>query len=302
MMLENCCYGEYELLQLNMARQGVLGSIFHAEAAYIHDCRSLEFDQAREQNDWRLRRRLERMGNQYPTHGLGPVAMAMNINHGDRFDYLSSFESRSAALGEFAAAKYPRDSWHNRLVYRAGDMNTTMIRTVNGNTIMLQYNTASPRPYTRINMLSGTKGMAMSYPKFYVAFEKSVGDTGAEAYFSDEKAQQVREKYRHPLWKAAGEVAKKVGGHGGMDFIMDLRWAYCLQNGLPLDMDVYDLASWTSIYQLSEVSVKNRSRTVDIPDFTRGGWQTAKPVEIGGIDLGKMGLAEMRVGSYQEGA
>jgi hypothetical protein len=151
-------------------------------------------------------------------------------------------------------------------------------------------------------MLTGTKGMSMSYPKFYVAFEKSVGDTGAEAYFSDEKAQQVREKYRHPLWKAAGEVAKKVGGHGGMDFIMDLRWAYCLQNGLPLDMDVYDLASWTSIYQLSEVSVKNRSRTVDIPDFTRGGWKTAKPVEIGGIDLGKMGLAEMRVGSYQAGA
>ena len=290
MMLENCCYGENELFQLNLVRQGVLGEIIHCEAAYIHDCRALEFRNVDDPNDWRLRRRLDRMGNQYPTHGLGPVAMAMNINHGDRFDYLASFESRPAALYEYTREKFPKDGWQNRLVYRAGDMNVTNIRTVNGNTIMLQYNTVSPRPYSRINMVTGTKGISMSYPKPYVAFEKTPGDNGAHSYFDDARTEQVRQQYRHPLWKAAGEVAAKVGGHGGMDFLMDLRWAYCLQNGLPLDMDVYDLASWTSIYQLSEVSVKNRSRTVDIPDFTRGGWRTAKPVDIGGIDLARMGL------------
>ena len=100
----------------------------------------------------------------------------------------------------------------------------------------------------------------------------------------------MREKYKHPLWKAAGEIAKKVGGHGGMDFLMDLRWAYCLQNGLPLDMDVYDLAAWCSICELSERSVKNRSGSVDVPDFTRGGWRTAKPLGIVTVDVEKMGV------------
>ena len=295
MMLENCCYGEYELLQLNLVRQGLLGDIVHAEAGYIHDCREYKFKQASEHNAWRLRRALEHKGNQYPTHGLGPVALAMNINRGDRFDYLTAIESRPAALGEFAKAKFPADSWQNKLKYSAGDMSITNIRTVNGATITLQYDVVSPRPYSRINMLSGTKGISMSYPRFNVAFEKQVGDNGAHRYFDDAKAAEIREAYRHPLWKEAGKVAARLGGHGGMDFIMDLRWAYCLQNGLPLDMDVYDLAAWSSIFQLSEMSVNGRSKVIDVPDFTRGGWRTACAADIGGVDLKKMGLDETKI-------
>lgn len=290
MMLENCCYGEYELLQLNLVRQGILGDIIHAEAGYVHDCRQYKFKQAAEHNAWRLRRALEHRGNQYPTHGLGPIALAMNINRGDRFDYLTAIESRPAALSEYTKAKFAADSWQNKLKYSAGDMSITNIRTVNGSTITLQYDVVSPRPYSRINLLSGTKGISMSYPRFNIAFEKQVGDNGAHKYFDDAKAEEVRKAYKHPLWKVAGDVAARLGGHGGMDFIMDLRWAYCLQNGLPLDMDVYDLASWSSIFQLSEASVNNRSKVIDIPDFTRGGWKTAHAAEIGGVDLKKMGL------------
>jgi hypothetical protein len=94
----------------------------------------------------------------------------------------------------------------------------------------------------------------------------------------------------HPLWKKVGEIAKKVGGHGGMDFIMDLRWAYCMQNGLPLDMDVYDLASWCSICELSERSVRNRSRTLDVPDFTRGAWRKKEPLPDFDVDPVRFGL------------
>ena len=293
MMLENCCYGETELLSWNLCRQGILGDIVHAEAGYIHDCRSLVFS-----SEWRMKRRLQRRGNQYPTHGLGPVAQCMNINCGDRFDYLISVESRAASLGAYARAKYPAGSWQAGLPYEdgAGDMNTTVVRTAKGNTIMLQYATTQARPYSRIDMLCGTKGIFWGQPtrhdKFRVAFEETIGDKKAEKMLDEKAAEAVGEKYRHPLWKDAGAVAAKVGGHGGMDFLMDLRWAYCLQNGLPLDMDVYDLASWSCIYELSEKSVRSRSQVVDIPDFTRGGWQTAKPKFIGGIDLSKMGFKE----------
>ena len=98
----------------------------------------------------------------------------------------------------------------------------------------------------------------------------------------------MRAQYKHPFWKVAGEVAKKVGGHGGMDFIMDLRWSYCLQNGLPLDTDVYDLAAWSAMCELTERSVDSNSRPVDCPDFTRGAWKTAKPFTIDSIDLAKL--------------
>ena len=128
----------------------------------------------------------------------------------------------------------------------------------------------------------------MSYPEFRVALEEKTGDGKAHKYMDPEATEAVRAKYRHPFWKVAGEVAKKVGGHGGMDFIMDLRWSYCLQNGLPLDTDVYDLAAWSAMVELTEKSVDSGSRPIDCPDFTRGAWRTAKPFTVEEIDLAKL--------------
>ena len=298
MMLENCCYGETELLFLNLCRMGKIGDLVHGEAAYIHDLREMCYTDPNianpywegngYENFWRLRRDSAHRGNQYPTHGLGPVCQYMNINRGDRMEYLVSLESRQANFEAYARANFPADSWKakNRVVM--GDMNTTLVRTALGRSIMIQHDVSSPRPYSRLNTITGTKGILADYP-FRIGWEEKSG-AGVHKFFPDEKAKEMREKFAHPYARTAMEIARKVGGHGGIDFMMDLRWAYCLQNGLPLDMDVYDLASWSTINELSERSVLNRSSSVDIPDFTRGGWKTAKPLGIVDVDLTKMDM------------
>ena len=294
MQLENCCYGNVEMLSLNLVRNGVLGEILHGEGAYIHDLRSLNYlDPARGgyQGYWRLKWNEKHYGNPYPTHGLVPLMQAMNVNRGDRFEYLSCYATKQVGMDLYAKNKFGADSWQGKLAPKRGDMSTTLIRTVNGKTIMVQHDVTSPRPYSRINLLSGTKGTLNDYP-FRIAFEEKNG-AGAHGWFNAEKTKEVREKYCHPLWKSAGELAKKMGGHGGMDFLMDLRLCYCLQNGLPLDMDVYDLAASCAVCELSERSVLNRGNTVDVPDFTRGGWKTAKPLGIVEIDLSKSGLKDV---------
>ena len=303
MQLENACYGEAEMLALNMCRQGMLGDLVHAECAYIHDLRVGNYmDQGLDDGKgywkhWRLRWNQAHKGNQYTTHGLGPICQCLNVNRGDRFDYLVSLESRQANFTSYAKAKFP-DTWKAREGVEMGDMNSTLIRTVNGCSILLQHDVSSPRPYTRINLLTGTKGVFWGMPwrpsPIRMAFEDAPG-AGAHNFLDDAKTDEMRDRYRHPLWKTAGAIAKKVGGHGGMDFLMDLRWAYCLQNGLPLDMDVYDLASWCCIAELSERSVRNRSASMDVPDFTRGGWRTAKPLGIVDINLAKLDFDASKV-------
>ncbi len=286
MQLENCCYGEIEMLAFNICHLGLLGELKHGEGAYIHDLRS--YNLTGYYNNWRLRWNIPHKGNQYPTHGLGPICQYMDINRGDRFDYLVSLESQPTGFATLARETIKNaDDWRRKADIQMGDMNTTLIKTVKGRSIMVQHDVASPRPYSRINLISGTKGMLCDYP-YRLAVE---GKPGAGAHgFDDKLAAEWREKYKHPLWKRAGEIAKKVGGHGGMDFLMDLRWAFCLQNGLPLDMNVYDLASWCSLCELTEKSVRNRSNSVDVPDFTRGGWKTTKPLGLVDVDLSKMGL------------
>ena len=286
MQLENCCYGEIEMLAFNICHLGLLGELTHAECAYIHDLRWLNVNDY--YKNWRLRWNIEHKGNQYPTHGLGPVCQYMDVNRGDRLDYLVSLESQSAALQAFTqeTLKNPED-WRRKAKIQMGDMNTTLIKTVKGRSIMVQHDVSTPRPYSRINLIGGTKGILCDYP-YRVAVETK---TGAGAHgFNHALAAEWRSKHAHPLWKRAGEIAQKVGGHGGMDFLMDLRWAYCLQNGLPLDMNVYDLATTCSICELSEKSVRNRSCSVDIPDFTRGGWKTTAPLGLVDVNLEKMGL------------
>ena len=304
MQLENCCYGECEMFALNLCRQGILGELVHGEGAYIHDLRTLCYMPPAKggyYNDWRLKWNMEHKGNQYPTHGLGPICQYMNINRGDRFEYLVSLESNQFNYEAYGLAAHGAGDWRRTAKVSMGDMNTTLVRTALGRSIMIQHDVSSPRPYSRINKITGTKGtftggvfaepekMALSEWPARMGWEDKPG-AGVHSYFSAKKSAEMREKYMHPLWKAAGEIAKKVGGHGGMDFLMDLRWAYCLQNGLPLDMDVYDLAAWCSICELSERSVKNRSGSVDVPDFTRGGWRTAKPLGIVTVDVEKMGV------------
>jgi hypothetical protein len=213
--------------------------------------------------------------------------MYMDMNRGDCMESIVSMSSLSAAHGEFAKAKYKPEDWQNRLNWLTGDMNTSIIKTAKGRTIMMQVDMSTPRPYSRINLNQGTKGCFYDYPP-RLALTKTPGEHAS--WLSDKQFAEIREKYKHPLWKNTGKVAKAYGGHGGMDFIMDLRWIYCMQNGLPLDMDVYDLAAWSAIVPCSAQSDKKGGARVDLPDFTRGGWKTAKPITIGDVDLIKMGF------------
>jgi predicted dehydrogenase len=276
MMLENCCYDFFELATLNMARNGVFGEIMHAECGYIHDLRSLKFDEKTGYyNMWRLKYSMNHNGNLYPTHGLGPVAQIMGINRGDRMEYLTSTSTNQVGMSLYAKNKFGENSPEYKQAYELGDMNTTIVRTVNGKTIMIQHDTTSPRPYSRIHMISGTGGMAQKYPVEQIALEPA-----AHEWLAEEEYNKLLAKYEHPLVKKIGEMAKEVGGHGGMDYIMDWRLIYCLRNGLPLDESVYDAAAWSSIIELSEFSVKNKSQMVEVPDFTRGLWAKTKPLGI----------------------
>lgn len=294
MQLENCCYGDVEMLTLNLVRQGKLGELVHGEGAYIHDLRELNYlDPAKGgyQDYWRLRWNAVHYGNPYPTHGLLPIMQAMDINRGDRFDYLTCVSSNQIGMDAYARVKFGEDSWEAKLHPRCGDMSTTLIRTVKGRTIMVQHDVTSARPYSRINLLSGTQGCLNDYP-FRIALADKPGE-GAHQWFDAAQTEKIYREYQHPLWKVAGALAQKMGGHGGMDFLMDLRLCYCLQNGLPLDMDVYDLAASCSICELSERSALNRGASQDVPDFTRGGWKTAKPLGIETVDLEKLGIRDV---------
>ncbi len=278
MLLENCCYDFFELATLNMAQQGLLGEIVHVEGAYIHDLRAGFFgreDNVDEEKDyvrnWRLEHNAIHDGNPYPTHGLGPIAQALDINRGDKMDVLVSLSSNQVGLTEYAKNKYGEDSPEAQREYKLGDMNNTLIKTHNGKSILVQHDVTSPRPYNRKHCLSGTKGYIEKYPNEYIALEPN-----AHSFLSEEEFDAVMAEYEHPLSKEIGEVARKIGGHGGMDYIMDYRLIYCLNNGLPLDINVYDSALWSAIAPLSELSVENGSAPVAIPDFTRGAWDKEK--------------------------
>ena len=300
MQLENCCYGESELLAYNLCHLGLLGEITHGEGAYIHDLRTYNYgkwNDARPGGNaywdyWRLRHNAAHGGNQYPTHGLGPICMDMDINRGDRFDFVVSVESKQAGFEELGArytGSSKDDQWRRSLKVKMADMNTSIIRTVNGRTIMVQHNVGTARPYSRINLIQGTHGVLADYP-LRIAIEESLGK-GAHGY-DPKKTEEIRQKYKHPIWKQSNEVKKvlgSVGGHGGMDTFMVLRLSYCLQMGLPLDMNVYDLASWCCLCELTEKSADNRGRSMDIPDFTCGAWKKQKPFGFEAIDFSKLG-------------
>ena len=278
MMMENVCYGRDELMVLNMVRQGVFGDLLHGEAAYIHELRWQMKEIDSKTGSWRTAYHAKYNGNLYPTHGLGPVAQYMNINRGDRFDYLTSVSSPSLGRAAYAKREFPADHQRNQLKYICGDMNTSLIKTVKGRSIMVQHDTTTPRPYSRHNLIQGTNGVFAGFPN-RIALENG----GSQSYHEwDENMDAWYGKYDHPLWTRMGTEAEENGGHGGMDFLMCWRMIYCLRNGEALDQDVYDGAAWSAVLPLSVASVGDRGNSKDFPDFTRGVWQTAKPLGIVG--------------------
>nr|WP_329905542.1 Gfo/Idh/MocA family oxidoreductase [Porphyromonas pogonae] len=278
MMLENCCYDFFELATLNMAQQGLFGEVIHGEGAYIHNLTDYNFGEEFKggyHNNWRRSFNEEHTGNPYPTHGLGPICQIMNIHRGDKMNYLVSMSTDQFGMTKAAIEKKGKDSHEAGEDYNMGDMNTTLIRTEKGHTIMIQHDVTSPRPYNRIHLVSGTKGFAQKYPVQQIALEPDFHKA-----LPEKEMQEMLKKYEHPFVKEIGEKAKKVGGHGGMDFIMDYRLIHCLRHGLPLDQDVYDAAEWSCLVELTEKSVKNNSAPVEIPDFTRGAWDKLKKLQF----------------------
>ncbi len=270
-MMENCNYDRMELMVLHLVRRGLLGEVLHGECGYLHDLREVKFSDKGE-GLWRRAHATTRNGNLYPTHGLGPVAQCMDINRGDRFDYLVSMSGPSRGLQLWAQEHFPPDAPQRRERFVLGDVNVSLIKTANGRTIYVSHDTNLPRPYSRIHLLQGTRGLFQGYPsRLYLE--------GRGQSHRWEDATIAVQEFEHPLWAALGGSSENIG-HGGMDYIEDYRLIHCLRHGLPMDMDVYDAAALSAVCALTEHSVAKRSAPVEFPDFTRGRWQRWEPMGI----------------------
>lgn len=274
MMLENCVYDFFELTTLNMAQKGLFGEVLHVEGAYIHN---LEDFWPAYQGNWRLDFNEKHKGDIYATHGLGPACQLLNIHRGDKMNILVAMQTKAVNGPAVVKKTTGKDSPD----YQNGDHSLTLIKTENGKTIHLQHNVVTPRPYSRMYQLTGTEGFANKYPSSSYTFRPANlsndvpnhENLNAHGPVPENVKKELMGKYKHPIHKELEEKAKQVGGHGGMDFIMDYRMIYCLRNGLPLDQDVYDAAEWSSMGELTRISIENNSMPVEVPDFTRGAWQ-----------------------------
>ena len=274
MMLENCCYDFFELTALTMAQKGLLGEILHGEGSYHHN---LDPFWNAYWSNWRLDFNQAHKGDVYPTHGLGPVCQVMNIHRGDRFKTLVAMETKTVNGPKHVEAKSGEkcDDFQN------GDVTMTMISTEKGKTILVEHDVMTPRPYSRMYQIVGSDGYVGKYPVQQVCLRENATqgtstdfqNLGREVVYSGDKLNKLLEENRNPILTPELEaLAKEVGGHGGMDFIMDYRLIYCLRNGLPLDMDVYDMAEWCCLTELGKISMENGNAPVEVPDFTRGAW------------------------------
>lgn len=274
MQLENCVYDFFELTTLNMAQQGLFGEILHVEGSYIHN---LEDFWPYYWNNWRMDYNRTHRGDVYATHGMGPACQLLDIHRGDRMKYLVAMDTKAVN----GPAYIEKTTGEKVTDFQNGDHTLTLIRTEKGKTIHIQHNVMTPRPYSRMYQLTGTDGFANKYPvEQYCLRPTQVQadevpnheDLNAHGAVPQEVKKALMERYKHPIHRELEEMARKVGGHGGMDFIMDYRLVYCLRNGLPLDMDVYDLAEWCCMAELTRISIENNSAPVEVPDFTRGAW------------------------------
>ena len=272
MMLENCVYDFFELSTLAMAQAGLFGEVIHVEGSY-HHCLDPYWDEY--WNSWRLEYNKEHRGDVYPTHGIGPVCQVLGIHRGDRMKTLVSMDTKA-----FNGPKvYELKTGTPCPEFKNADQTNTLIRTEDGKTMLIQHDVLTPRPYDRMYQVVGTDGYAGKYPvslyclRENTSLEDGYDALGTEKIYSGEALKSLQEGYPNALLNPEFvELAKSVGGHGGMDFIMDYRLIYCLHNGLPLDMDVYDLAEWCCVSDLSRISLENGSMPVEVPDFTRGDW------------------------------
>lgn len=272
-MMENCCYDRAEMTVLNMIKQGLFGEMLHGECGYLHDLRGYKLSNAY-QGLWRLQQSILLNGNLYPTHGIGPMAWCMDINRGDALDYIVSMSSNSRGLQEYAAKhKDPKFNKYKDTDFALGDVNTCVIKTKMGKTIICKHDTNLPRPYSRDFLVQGTNGIMQKYPTGQVHIE------GTSKGHSWEEFGPYDEKYEHPVWKATKERAKGAG-HGGMDYIEDYRLIQALRQGVTPDIDVYDSVVWSAIIPLSIESVANGSKPVKFPDFTRGGWKIPRKLGV----------------------
>jgi len=274
-MLENCCYNEEELFVLNMAQEGVFGDLTHAEGAYLHDLRAHLLSETYYEDQWRIKHHVTTDANLYTTHGLGPISMYMSINRGDNLALLTSMSSRELNLSE--AAKKEKSEY---IKIACGDMNTTMIKTEKGKTIMLQFDVHTGRPYSRINKLVGTKAVHDGYPsRLYI--DKEELTFWGHQWLDDEEYSNYKTKYTHPLIQKIKPISQQFKqGHGGMDFVMMYRLIRALNQGLPLDINVYDSVLWSAVTPLSALSVASNSIPIQVPDFTNGKWEGEQELEI----------------------
>ena len=290
-MMENVNYRRDELMILRMVREGVLGELVHAEAGYMHDTRYLK---VREYGDglWLGKHHAERNGNLYPTHGLGPLAWNFNLGRGNRMEYLVSMSSPARGMNLYANEHLPKGHPYRQRNYINGDVNSSLIKLENGESLIIKHDTDLPRPYSRVNLVQGTRGIVRGFPQFAVSLESSDLKMGRHLSYSWRDGKGYYEKYDHPLWtwileeaantNVAADGFKLADQIRSGDYLEDYRLIQSLRNGETPDFDVYDAAAWSAVTALSEKSVANRSQAVDFPDFTRGKWKTRPPLTIMG--------------------
>jgi len=285
MILENVCYRRDVLAVLNMIRQGLFGEMTYAHCGYQHDLREVKFNDGKKaygggvefgekgfsEARWRTQHSVDRNGDLYPTHGLGPVAHWLNINRGNRFVRLTSMATKSRGLHKYVVDKGGADHPNAKVNFKLGDVVTTMIECANGENIVIMHDTNSPRPYSLGFRAQGTQGIWMDDNDMIY-----LEGTSPKAH-TWEPFAAYQEKYDHPLWKRHAQTADKAG-HGGIDFFVLRAFIEAVKAKGPVPIDVYDAAVWSAISPLSEQSIAGNSKVVDIPDFTRGKWKTNPPI------------------------
>jgi predicted dehydrogenase len=285
MMLENVCYRRDIMAVLNMVRQGLFGELIHLQGGYQHDLRNVKFndgihpyghgvefgEKGFSEARWRTNHSVHRNGDLYPTHGVGPLANYININRGNRFLSLCSFATKTRGLHNYIVKLGGENHPNAKVRFKLGDIVTTSINCVNGETIFLQHDTNSPRPYSLGFRVQGTEGLWMDVNKsIYIQ-----GKSAKEDQWED--AQAWLDKYDHPLWVRWSKDTEGAG-HGGMDFFVIHAFIESIKRQTPTPLDVYDAATWSSIVPLSEQSIELGHQTIEFPDFTGGQWMYREPV------------------------
>lgn len=280
--LENCCYGQRELMCLNMERHGLFGEIVHCDGSYRHDLRE-EVAFGKENRHYRLSHYITHNCENYPTHDLGPIAKILSINRGNRMVRLVSMASKARGLQQYIRDHKADDAALLHTVFKQGDIVTTLITCENGETITLTLDTTLPRVYSRQFTVHGTKGMYQEEGD-YVYLEKDRTESHAQLDMNPEllwkNAKKYGEKYDSDLWKHKSKGMLE-SGHGGMDYLVLRSMVNAAKGATYPAVDVYDAAAWMSITALSEQSIQNGSVPVEIPDFTNGRYKNRTEKSVG---------------------